>query len=121
MSDPTRQLQSRFILHLVVALQGRLGYGKIPLTRSFVPLDGTFSAAEPDLGEAKVRLAKIANDWSRQQEQEPLLNDEVRTMITQALKFWPRRSTMYLWSHRLTRTILSASCFSAGTGSWRWI
>jgi hypothetical protein len=87
MPNEIQQFQARVILHLVAALQGRLAYGKILLARSFVPLDETFSATEPDLGEAKVRVFDIMNDWSRQQEQEPQLNEEVRSMITQALNF----------------------------------
>lgn len=69
MHDSIQQLQTRFILHLVVALQSELGRGNMLLTRSFVPLDGILSAAEPDLREAKAELTKITEEW-RQRRQE---------------------------------------------------
>ena len=42
---------------------------------------------ELDLHSVKVALINVTDDWSRQQEQEPPLTDEVREMITKALGY----------------------------------
>ena len=90
MPDETRQLQSCFLLHLVAALQGRLAYGGVPLASRLAPLDAIFSGAHPDLHAGKAALTAMVQEWGRQQENEPLLDAEVRETITTALGFLGR-------------------------------